>query len=144
MEPNFYDHEYLIINEITYRFNNPDRGEIVVFRYPRDPRQFFIKRVIGLPGETVMIRGGGVYIRKPNETIFHKLQETYLEQDTFSPGELEMTIGPNEFFVLGDNRQNSYDSHEFGPVSRSLIVGRVWVRGWPLNRFVVFQKPHYF
>lgn len=142
MEPNFYDHEYLIIDELSYRLRDPERGEIVVFRYPKDPTQFFIKRVIGLPGETIEVTDGHVVLynaEHPNGMI---LEETYLDHvDT--EGKKRVTLAANEYLVLGDNRPESLDSRSFGPVDRSLIVGRVWLRGLPLDRATVFETPLY-
>ncbi len=143
MEPNFYDHEYLIINEIGYRFHSPERGEIIVFHYPKDPRQFFIKRIIGLPGETVVMTHGTVRVENEKHPNGVTLQESYLGPGLFSSGEVRDRLGPQEYFVLGDNRPQSYDSEEFGPVDQKLIVGRVWVRGWPFSSFAVFHTPRY-
>lgn len=141
MEPNFFDHEYLIIDEISYRFNHPERGDIVVFKYPKDPKQYFIKRVVGKPGEKIEIQDGGVYI---NGT---KLNEAYLpgEVETVLPlrGYGEVTLGSDEYFLLGDNRSQSLDSRIFGPVKRDFIIGRTWIRGWPFNRVTVFNTPEY-
>ena len=141
MEPNFYDHEYLIIDEISYRFNEPQRGDIVVFKYPKDQKQYFIKRVIGRPGEKVKIQDNGVYV---NGT---KLNETYLPPsiETVLPlrGYGDITLGPDEYFLLGDNRGESLDSRIFGPVKQELIIGRTWIRGWPFNRITVFNAPEY-
>ncbi len=145
MEPNFYDHEYLIIDEITYRFDEPKRGDIVVFKYPKDPRQFFIKRVVGLPGETVKIDNGLVFIDSPNG--YEPLQENYLldEIETLMPlkGYSQVRLAQDEYFLLGDNREQSFDSRAFGPVKREFIVGRTWLRGWPVNRLTVFNTPEY-
>ncbi len=143
MEPNFYDHEYLIIDELSYRFHLPTRGDIVVFRYPVDPKQFFIKRVIGLPGETVEIAGGQIKIFNkdfPNGFVVHESQ--YLDQD-FTSTNQTVTLKSDEFFVLGDNRRESLDSRFFGPIKSSAIVGRVWLRGWPIDRWKAFQAPDY-
>lgn len=142
MEPNFYDHEYLIIDEISYRFKEPARGDIVVFRYPSDPRQFFIKRVLGLPGETIQVKDGGVYLVDPKDGKLTLLSESYLD-GVATPGERQLQLGLDEYFVLGDNRPSSMDSRHFGAVSRSLIVGRVWLRGWPLDRVGKFVTPVY-
>ena len=142
MEPNFYDHEYLIIDELSYRFHQAQRGEIVVFRYPRDPSQFFIKRVIGLPGETVEVTNNHVIIyntEHPNGII---LQEPYIG-DRPTNGKERTTLGAQEYYVMGDNRNESMDSRSFGPVSRSGIIGRVWVRGLPLSRIGTFEIPDY-
>lgn len=143
MEPNFFDHEYLIIDEISYRFHEPQRGEIVVFRYPRDPSEFFIKRVIGLPGETVEIANGKVKIYNdahPNGAILD--ESFYLDQD-FTASNETVTLKPNEYFVLGDNRSSSLDSRIFGPVPKANIVGRVWLRGYPIDRWKLFETPAY-
>lgn len=141
MEPNFYDHEYLIIDEISYRFNEPQRGDIVVFKYPKDPKQYFIKRVIGKPGEKVKIQDNGVYINgtRLNETYLPETTETVLPLRGYG----EVTLGSDEYFLLGDNRGQSLDSRIFGPVKREFIVGRTWIRGWPFNRVTVFNAPEY-
>ncbi len=142
MEPNYFDHEYLIIDEISYRFNDPERGEIVVFRYPEDRSEFFIKRIIGLPGETIEISNGNVTIynnEHPNGAI---LNEEYLGAvRTF--GKERVTLNEDEYYVLGDNRDSSLDSRSFGPIRDSDIVGRVWVRGLPLSRIDIFDLPEY-
>jgi signal peptidase I len=141
MEPNFYDHEYLIIDELTYRFRDPHRGEIVVFKYPRDPGQYFIKRVVGLPGETMEVTSGTVIVyntQHPNGLV---LEENYLEEST--TGKIQVTLAQDEYFVLGDNRDSSLDSRSFGPVTRGGIIGRVWIRGLPLSRIGTFELPNY-
>lgn len=142
MEPNFFDHEYLIIDELSYRFQDPERGDIVVFHYPNDPKQFFIKRVIGLPGETVEVANGEVKIYNDEYPNGVTLEESYLDQD-FTAASQTVTLKPNEFYLLGDNRSSSLDSRFFGPVNRSYIVGRVWVRGFPVDRWKHFETHHY-
>ena len=142
MEPNFYDHEYLIIDELSYRFRQPARGEIVVFRYPRDPSQFFIKRVLGLPGETIEITNGNVVVytdEHPNGAV---LDEVYLD-DVQTIGKTKTTLGSDEYYLMGDNRDESLDSRSFGAVRFGNIVGRVWVRGLPLSRVTTFDLPEY-
>ncbi|MFH1225849.1 MAG: signal peptidase I [bacterium] len=144
MEPNFYDHQYLIINEITYRFQGPQRGDIVVFRYPRDPNQYFIKRIIGLPGEKVEIKDGQVYIYNEQHPQGEALNEdAYLSISAKTFGDELLQIGPNEYFVLGDNRSSSMDSRNFGPISADYLVGYAWLRGWPLDVLKVFRPPDY-
>lgn len=141
MEPNFYDHEYLIIDEVSYRFNEPKRGDIVVFKYPKDPKQYFIKRVIGLPGEKIKIEDNRIFV---NGT---KIDETYLPEtiETVLPlrGYGDITLASDEYFLLGDNRTQSLDSRIFGPVKREFLIGRTWIRGWPFNRVTVFENPKY-
>ena len=142
MEPNYYDHEYLIIDEISYRFNEPVRGEIVVFRYPLDQSQFFIKRVVGLPGEIVEVSDGKVTIYNIDNPEGIVLEEGYLNgEQTF--GKKRVELNADEYFVLGDNRDESLDSRRFGPIRDSDIVGKVWIRGLPLSRLAVFDLPEY-
>lgn len=146
MEPNFYDHEYLIIDEISYRFSQPKRGDIVVFKYPKNPSQFFIKRVIGLPGETVKVENGLVLITASGEPA-KSLTENYLdpEVETRLPvsGYGEIKLKDDEYYLLGDNRDQSLDSRVFGPVKADYIIGRTWLRGWPFNKLTVFNTPEY-
>ena len=145
MEPSFHDHEYLIINEITYRFNDPARGDIVVFRYPKDPSQYFIKRIIGLPGEKVKIKDGKVFVfndQFPEGVILN--EDVYLlEEETPHLGKTEFILEEDEYFVLGDNRDASLDSRRFGPVPERLIIGKAWVRGWPFEKITIFGAPEY-
>ena len=144
MEPNFYDREYLIIDEISYRFEDPARGDIVVFRYPRDPKQFFIKRVIGLPGEQVAINNSQISIYNSQNPDGFKLNElNYLAQDVKTSGNLKVSLDDNEYYVLGDNRSSSLDSRGFGPIRSEAIVGKVWLRGWPVDRVAVIGTPEY-
>lgn len=143
MEPNFFDHEYLIIDEISYRFKDPIRGDIVVFKYPKDPSQYFIKRVIGLPGDTVEIVDGRVKIYNQEHPNGTSLDETgYLDQDRTIPNRT-VTLKAKEYFLMGDNRAASLDSRVFGAVDRSYIVGKVLLRGYPVDRWKVFSPPSY-
>ncbi len=145
MQPNFFDHEYLIIDEISYRFKTPQRGDIVVFRYPRNPQEYFIKRIIGLPGEKVKIENGEVRIFNEENKEGYVLEETYLGEGikTYSMN-LDITVlGDNEYYVLGDNRNSSKDSRVFGPVTKSFLIGKVLLRGWPFDRFDFFDEHVY-
>jgi signal peptidase I len=145
MEPNFYDKEYLLIDEISYRFQAPRRGEVVVFRYPQDPREYFIKRLIGLPGETLKVEGGELYLLDKSNDSWTKINEDYLSpaHQTFAFDSSQITLGPDEFFVLGDNREHSRDSRFFGPLNRRYLTGRVMFRGLPINRAQFFKAPLY-
>lgn len=143
MEPNFEDHEYLIIDELSYRFRLPQRGDIVVFRYPYDPSQFFIKRVIGLSGERVEVRNGTIRIANADHPNGFVLLEPYLTPGVATPGDRRIVLGPAEYFVLGDNRRASFDSKDFGPIPRRSIVGRAWLRGWPITKLQLFNAPQY-
>ncbi|MBU0648782.1 signal peptidase I [Patescibacteria group bacterium] len=142
MEPNFYDHEYLIIDEISYRFSEPERGDIIVFRYPNDPKQYFIKRIVGLPDETIEVRDGNVVVYNQDSPDGIIIEEKYLEQDQ-TLGSKKVKLRSDEYFVLGDNRSSSLDSRTFGPVNQDYIVGKVWLRGWPVTKIKMFQSPEY-
>ena len=135
MEPNLHDYEYLIIDEISYRFQEPKRGEIVVIKYPFSPNQHFIKRVVGLPGEKIHVTAGKVYIFNQDYPDGIELEENYLSPDVTTPGEVEVELSENEYYFLGDNRSASLDSRAFGPLTKDSIVGRTLLRGWPFDKF---------
>jgi signal peptidase I len=141
MEPNFHNSDYLIIDEISYRFGTPQRGQVVVFKNPDNTKEYFIKRVIGLPGETVRIQDGKVFIKKVGSDEFTQIQENYLSKNltTMSVGE-DIIVPSNYYFVLGDNRPNSRDSRYFGAIPEDLITGKVWLRGYPFNRVKLFTN----
>ena len=145
MEHNFHDKEYLIIDEISYRFNDVQRGDIVVFRYPLDPQEYFIKRVIGLPGEAVQIKGGNVIVYNDANPDGAFVAESYLPNDlkTYGLSEDKVSLGADQYFVLGDNRGASKDSRSFGPVDKSFIIGKVLFRGLPISRAQFFKNPGY-
>lgn len=142
MEPNFVDHDYLLIDEISYRFYEPTRGDVIVFRYPRDRKQFFIKRIVGLPGERVQIKNGQVFVGPVNSEV-KQLEETYLPAGVVTQGRSEeqgeVNLQAGQYYVLGDNRPASLDSRAFGPVATGDIIGRIWVRGWPWERWTVYN-----
>ena len=142
MEPNFEDNQYLIIDEISYYLRSPQRGEVIVFHYPRNPRDYFIKRVIGLPGEKVSIRNGKVYIVNSAQPQGMFLKESHLDSpDYLTRPDMEINLGKDEYFVMGDNRDFSSDSRIWGPLARNFIVGRVGFRAWPITRFGFVGKP---
>ncbi len=145
MEPNFYDEEYLIINEISYRFAEPRRGDIVVFRYPGNPQEYFIKRIIGLPGEKIQIKDNEVYVYNQDNPDGIKLNEPYLSAgaQTYSLNEEAVSLAGDEYYFLGDNRNASRDSRNFGPVNKSFIIGKTLLRGWPFDRAGLFEAPEY-
>ena len=145
MEPNFHDHEYLIIDEISYRFKDPGRGDIIVFRYPVNPQEYFIKRIVALPGEKVQIKEGQVTIYDNVSLDGKVLDESYLSDEikTYSLSDKIVNLGEGEYFVLGDNRNSSKDSRSFGNVNESFIIGKVLLRGWPFDRINLFPAPEY-
>ncbi|MBC7813235.1 MAG: signal peptidase I [Burkholderiales bacterium] len=127
MQPNFHTGEFLIVSRLNYLLDQPQRGDIVVFHYPGNPEEDYIKRVIGLPGDTVEIRDTLVYV---NDV---QLDEPYINEPC-EPGRCRddvWTLGPDEYFVMGDNRNHSSDSRAFGTVNRQFIVGEALVRYWP-------------
>lgn len=132
MEPNFEDGEYLIVDELSYLLRNPERGEVVVFRYPEDPSQFFIKRIIGLPGETVVIEEGSVTIQNETNPSGILLGEAYLPETVITAPDSERTLKDGEYFVLGDNRTESSDSRRWGTLEEGFLIGRALLRLWPL------------
>ena len=143
MEPNYQDGEYLIIDEVSYRLGEPLRGEVVVFKYPQNPSEFFIKRIIGLPGETIKIDDIKIIIEnKANPEGFVLDESSYLK-NVPPMGQETTTLKENEFFVLGDNRAASFDSRRWGPLPRNNIVGRVWVKAWPISQAGKAHAPNY-
>ena len=124
MEPNFHNFDYLIIDKLTYHFRNPQRGEVVVFKPPFDDNVYYIKRIIGLPGEKIEIDGPKIIIFDKEHSQGFVLKEDYLKGH-YTLGKIESILGPDEYLVLGDNREVSYDSRKWGPVKRERIVGRV-------------------
>lgn len=144
MEPNFYEKDYLIIDEISYRFSQPQRGDIVVFKLKNNEyNEYLIKRIIGLPGETVIIRDGKVTIKNAEHPEGFVLYESYLPKGTETLGDVIETVPDGNYFVLGDNRGVSYDSRYFGSIERSVIVGKTLLRGWPINKFGIIQMGRY-
>lgn len=140
MEYNFENHDYLIIDRLTYDFSAPQRGDVVVFGLPQEPSRDLIKRVIGLPGETVELSGNA-----PKVTIINSenpkgftLNEPYLSSENFGGAtNMKVTLGPDQYFVLGDNRKVSADSRLWGTLPRKDIVGRVLLRLFPFNMISV-------
>ncbi|OGH85949.1 MAG: signal peptidase I [Candidatus Magasanikbacteria bacterium RIFOXYC2_FULL_40_16] len=142
MDPTFHEKEYLIIDEITYRFNEPKRGEVIVFRAPTVEKDYYLKRVIGLPGERVKVEDDKVIVYNNDNSTGVLLEEIYLE-NVPTPGQTTITLGPDEYFVMGDNRKASFDSRRFGPIKKTDIIGRAWLRGWPIDRITLFEAPVY-
>jgi len=140
MEPNFEDGDYLIVDEISYRFEAPQRGDVIIFRYPLDQSEFFIKRVIGLPGETIKIQDGRVFVYNQENPQGMILNESQYLPDAYTAGDMEVTLNPGEYFVLGDNRGSSSDSRRWGVLPRGLIIGKAWIRAWPVSRIKLIEN----
>jgi len=154
MEPNFEDKEYLIVNELGYKttnigseanslftvksFKELQRGDVVVFRYPKNPKIFYIKRIIGLPGEKIEIKDDKIKIfnfENPNGFVLD--EGAYLSSSVMTAGEINLTLG-DEYFVMGDNREYSSDSRSWGPVPEADVMGKVVLRAWPINKAGIF------
>ncbi|MBX4199857.1 signal peptidase I [Candidatus Parcubacteria bacterium] len=131
MEPTFETGQYLIVDELTYHFDAPARGSVLIFKYPKDPSKYFIKRVIGLPNEKVVIKNGEVTIINSASPNGFTLNEPYIEFTKKDSG--TFTLGPSEYFVMGDNRLGSADSRLWGPVPQANIIGRPVLRFWPFT-----------
>ncbi len=138
MEPNYYDNEYLIINQTQKQYK---RGDTVVFHPPGNEQQFYIKRIIGLPGEVVELKDGVIMIFNDDHPNGFQLNESYIHE--FTHGRERVTVGLDEYYLLGDNRDSSLDSRNFGPVPNENIVGKVWLRGLPFERAGIIDRPIY-
>jgi len=146
MVPNFHDGEYLVIEELSYKLGlrSPRRGDVIVFRYPKDPSQFYIKRIIGLPGERVVINNDKIIIINSENPKGLQLNEgQYLPSADYTAGDTDVTLSNGDFFVLGDNREHSSDSRIWGAVNKNLIIGRAWLRLYPINEVAAFNTPQY-
>lgn len=141
MEPTFENNQYIIVDQVSYRFRAPRRGDVVVFKYPRNVAFSFIKRIVGLPGETVSVHNGDVTIFNDEHPNGIKLDEDYIDIQTSQ--EVRRTLAEDEFFVLGDNRSNSSDSRHWGALPRNLIIGKVWVVLYPFSDFKTIPSPAY-
>ena len=131
MSPTFNTGEYLIVDELSYYFTKPARGEVVVFRYPNDPSKFFIKRIIGLPGESVILNNDEIAIMQNDDVIV--LDESYIEHNQpYDP--VRVDLSEEEYFVMGDNRDVSSDSRIWGPLDDNLLRGRVVLRLLPITK----------
>ena len=149
MEPNFYEKDYLIVDEISYRFHTPARGDVIVFHCntplcKASYRDYLIKRVVGLPGEQVELIDGRIRIvNRQAPEGFYLDERLYLHGGVNAQSNHKVLLGGDEYFVLGDNRCNSFASEHFGPVKSDWIVGRAWLRGWPFTRAGFFNAPEY-
>jgi signal peptidase I len=134
MEPNFYEGQFVLVNKLAYRLGQPTRGDVVVFHNPRNTNEDYIKRIIGLPGDTVEVHDASVYIN--GELMAEDFPHNYIPQGEYMP---PVTVGDGQLFVMGDNRPNSSDSRVFGPIDQDLAVGKAWLRIWPLDRFGIVE-----
>jgi signal peptidase I len=135
MEPNIEDKQYLIVDEISYRVNPPERGDVIVLKSPPEPKKYYIKRIIGLPGETISIKGTAVTIINEEHPLGFILDEPYLLPElNKNPTFLTMSIPEDSYFVMGDNRDGSYDSRSWGILPKDNVRGRALLRLLPLTK----------
>ncbi len=132
MYPTFASGDYLIVDELTYRFSLPKRGDVIIFRYPNDPNIFYIKRIVGLPGETVRIDRGQTTVTKADGTTI-TLDDSFVVAEDATYTE-DSSLGPDQYFVMGDNRPRSSDSRIWGPLPKKNIVGRAYLRLLPASQ----------
>lgn len=156
------DNEYIIINKLAYFIGNPERGDIVVFHPPTEQKKYYVKRIIGIPGDEVMVKGGYVSVKKANDTTFTPLNEPYLDERNLGhtynhppasgdTSEMTYTVPEGKYFVLGDNRQGSLDSRSFQMIDGSMqpfvpeynIKGSVWFVALPFDKIQAFARPSY-
>ena len=133
MNPTFESGHYLIVDQLNYRFNEPERGEVVIFKFPKDLRKFFIKRIIGLPGETVQAKLGVITITNIMNPDGFVLDEPYVDTRNQTFDSYLITLAPDEYLVLGDNRRGSSDSRIWGPLKEDLLIGRAFLRLLPVS-----------
>ncbi len=134
MEPSFQGGNYLLIDEVSYRFEEPERGDVIVFRYPGDKKTFYIKRIIGIPEDQIVVDNGQVSV---NGKV---LDEDYLLNDVYTVGNINKKLGPDEYFVMGDNRDYSFDSRQWGVLPQKNIIGVVRLRLFPLNKIAIYPN----
>lgn len=135
MEPNFHDGEYLLVNKLAYRLGEYERGDVIVFKYPNDPSKDYIKRVVGLPGDTVEIRDGTLYV---NGT---PIQEPYPIMSMNGMPYAPTVVEPGYLYVLGDNRPASSDTRDWGLLNQDLVIGKAWLAIWPFDQFGLVDHP---
>lgn len=132
LKKSFYNGEYLLTNKISYRFNLPKRGDVIIFKAPQNENYDYIKRIIALPGETIKTKNGKVFINaKPLKESAYLPPTTYTKGGIFLKDEEEITIPQNKYFVMGDNRNFSSDSRDWGLVPKKNIIGKAWFCYWP-------------
>ncbi len=138
MQPGFQNKDYLIVDQLTYKFREPERGDVIVFRYPNDPKVFYIKRIIGLPGETVTVSDKEVFIERVGYTEKIKIDEPYI--DSYRPIEDRKTLLSDQYYVMGDNRLVSSDSRIWGPLDKDFITGRAFIRLLPFDEIDILPE----
>ena len=142
MEPNFQNNNYLIVDEISYRMNNPQRGDVIVFNPPFSTSQRFIKRIIALPGEEILIEDGNISVSKNGKTQILD-EDDYLSSSVETSGNVHLFLDDTQYFVMGDNRYASYDSRRWGTLPEENIIGKVFLKLWPSDSISKIETPNY-
>lgn len=138
MEPNFHNNQYVLVDKLSYFTREPRRGEAVILRFPGDPEKTrYIKRIIGLPNETIVISDSKVYINGK------QIRESYIPEETLTEPDRQLKLGKNEYYVMGDNRENSNDSRVFGAIERRFFVGLAWLVILPFNQAGLVPPQYY-
>ncbi len=145
MVPTYENRQYLVINKVGYRFGEPERGDVIVFKFPQNTKEYFIKRIIGLPNEKIRVENGHVVIFNKENPSGKILDEPYLvdQNGTFGETNTTVSLGSTEYYVLGDNRDQSSDSRRWGVLPKEDIVGKVLVRVFPPSEFKFITDPVY-
>lgn len=138
MNPTFATGQYLIVDQLSYKFKDPTRNEVIVMRYPLNPKIFYIKRIIGLPGETLSVTNGKVTIINKENPDGILLDDSYVSKNHHTSENFKITLGSTEYFVMGDNRSESSDSRIWGPLDAKYVVGRPFLRLLPLTSISIF------
>ncbi|MBU1092127.1 signal peptidase I [Patescibacteria group bacterium] len=142
MEPSFHNNQYIIVDQISYRFRDPHRGDVIVFKYPKNVAFSFIKRIVAVPGERITIQNGSVNVYNKEYPTGFTIEEDYIKSSPITDI-VDTTLGADEYFVMGDNRSNSSDSRQWGILPRHLVIGRVWVVLYPFEDFESVHTPTY-
>jgi signal peptidase I len=138
MQPSFETGQYLIVDQLSYHFEEPERGEVIIFRHPRTPSTFLIKRIIGLPGETVSLTNDSIRITSEAYPEGFIVDEPYITDINKQNVPMTITLDDDEYFVLGDNRSASSDSRVWGPLEEHFIVGKAFLRLFPFTKTDIF------
>ena len=141
MEPNFHDGEFLLTDKVSYRFAEPQRGDVIVLKAPPDFKEEFIKRIIGLPGDKIMVKEGFFYLN--GNRLEEKYIDAYTSAGAFALEAKEIVVPPGQYFASGDNRGHSFDSRAFGFIAKDKITGRAWLLYWPVNNAGIIKKVNY-
>lgn len=143
MEPNFHNGEYILTNKIQYKLENPKRGDVVIFKSPLNKDIDYIKRIIALPGEKVMLKDSALWVNGKKVSEPYLAPDVYIFGGSYLKEGVEVTVVEGMYFVSGDNRPHSSDSREFGPIAKEDFIGKALLRYWPFDRLGIIPRPDY-